>query len=53
MANGPETNENSTDERDHNEFFIEPTPEPIRAALISEEIMSILDSYTPGTLGMS
>lgn len=33
----------------HQEFFIE--PEPIRAALISVDIMETLDSYTPGTIG--
>lgn len=33
----------------HQEFFIE--PEPVRAALISIDIMETLDSYTPGTIG--
>ena len=44
----PKQNGHSENE-DHNEFFIE--PEPLRAALMSEEVMEILNSYTPGTLG--
>jgi len=31
------------------EFYIE--PEPVRAALLTEELMDILTGYTPGTLG--
>lgn len=37
----------------HDEFYIDPEPEPIKAALISQDIMDVLDSYTPGSLGMS
>lgn len=33
----------------HEGLYIE--PEPIRSALISRDIMDVLDSYTPGSIG--
>lgn len=45
MTNGHENGDYSS----HDEYDME--PEPLRAALISKDIMDILDSYTPGSLG--
>jgi len=41
----------SNESNGRDEFYIELEPEPIKAALISQDIMEILDTYTPGTIG--
>lgn len=46
MDSGDETQQNGPL---HQEFFIE--PEPIRAALISTDIMQTLETYSPGNIG--
>ena len=43
--------ENGLANGDHEEFYMEPSTIPVRSALISQDIMDILDAYTPGSIG--